>query len=371
MRTKVCEMFGIEAPIFAFSHCRDVVVEASKAGGMGILGISGCTPEQLEKELKWIDEHVGDKPYGVDILMPNKFQKVGQMKLDPEKVIPKEHRDWVNKLCDDAGIPPLPENERDGLLAERLGHMNMDPEEGEALVEIAFKHPKVKLMVNALGTPPKHLVDRAHSFGVKVGSLVGKVEHAMHQKEVGVDILVAQGMEAGGHTGNITSMVLWPQIVDAMAPIPVLAAGGVGRGRQMAAALALGADGVWCGSIWLGTKQSEVNPDVKERLFAATSEDAVQRKVLTGKQCRILKSAYTEAWGQPGAPKPLPMPLQSILTTEPSLRFERSHAKEFMTYPVGQIVGDMKEETTVKQVVFDMLSEFIEATERLNYLVAE
>jgi NAD(P)H-dependent flavin oxidoreductase YrpB (nitropropane dioxygenase family) len=369
MQTQVCQMFGIDLPIFAFSHCRDVVVEVSRAGGMGVLGITGFTREQLEIELAWIDDHIGGKPYGVDILMPNKYAEVGTMKLDLDLLLPQSHRDFVRKICDDAGIAPLPPAESAQLLDAKLAQIQMTPAESEELVEVAFRHPGIKLMVNALGTPPRHLVERAHSFGIKVGSMVGKVEHVAAQKAAGVDLLIAQGMEAGGHTGSISSMVLWPQVVDAMAPAPVLAAGGIGRGRQMAAALALGASGVWCGSIWLGTTSSDVSPDVKQRLFAAGSEDAVQRRSFSGKSCRILKSKFTEAWEQPGAPVPLPMPLQTILIAESKLRIDRGNAKEYVTYPVGQIVGDMREECTVRQVVYDMLNEFVESAERMGKLV--
>jgi NAD(P)H-dependent flavin oxidoreductase YrpB (nitropropane dioxygenase family) len=172
-------------------------------------------------------------------------------------------------------------------------------------------------------------------------------------------------MEAGAHSGNITSMVLWPQIVDAVSPLPVLAAGGIGRGKQMAAAMVLGADGVWCGSIWLGTRESELSPEMKERFFAANSEDAIQRRVFTGKQCRMLRSAFTDAWDAPGAPVPLPMPQQAMLVAEARARIERARKTEYMGYYVGQIVGDMKQETSARSVVYDMLLEFAEATEQL------
>lgn len=369
MQTKVCDMFGIDLPIFAFSHCRDVVVEVSRAGGMGVLGITGFTREQLEIELDWIDRHIGGKPYGVDILMPNRYAEVGPMKLDLERLLPQAHRDFVRKICDDAGIAPLPPAEAAQIMQSKLAQIQMTPAESEALVEVAFRHPGIKLMVNALGTPPKHLVERAHSFGVKVGSMVGKVEHVAAQKAAGVDLLIAQGMEAGGHTGSITSMVLWPQVVDAMAPAPVLAAGGIGRGRQMAAALALGASGVWCGSIWLGTTSSDVTPEVKQRLFEAGADDAVQRKSFSGKSCRILKSKFTEAWEQPGAPAPLAMPLQTMLIAESKLRIDRARARDHVTYPVGQVVGQMREQLSVRRVIHDMLGELVETVDGLGKLL--
>jgi len=369
MKTRCTQMLGIELPIFAFSHCRDVVAEVSRAGGMGVLGVAGFDAEQLDKELAWIDAHVDGKPYGVDLLIPNTYAAVGSQKLDLDTLLPAAQRDFVARLCDEAGMPKLPQDEAETLLREDARHINMTPEEGHALIERALQHPGVKLVVNALGTPPKAKVAELHARGIKVGSLVGKAEHARAQIEAGVDLLVAQGMEAGGHTGQITSMVLWPQIVDLAAPVPVLAAGGIGRGRQMAAALALGADGIWCGSIWLGTRESELDPLLKQRLFAATSDEAVQTRALTGKPCRALKSRYTEAWEQPGAPRTLPMPLQSLVGTEARLRARRAGAAEWLSWPVGQIVGDLKHETSVREVVRDMIGEFLDSVEKLNMLV--
>nr|WP_180203585.1 nitronate monooxygenase [Pseudomonas sp. SbOxS1]NYU03312.1 nitronate monooxygenase [Pseudomonas sp. SbOxS1] len=370
MKTKVCEMLSIDLPIFAFSHCRDVVAEVSRAGGMGVLGVSGFTPEQLEQELTWIDEHIDGKPYAVDILIPNKYAASGNPTEKRRPELPAENQLFLKKLCDDAGIAPLPETEVERMVSEYMDRLHMTPESAEELIEVALRHPLVKLVVNALGTPPKEKVRELQARGVKVGSLVGRLDHAKAQVEAGVDLLVAQGSEAGGHTGTITSMVLWPQVVDAVAPIPVLAAGGIGRGRQMAAALAMGADGIWCGSIWLGTDKSELTPEMKARLFAARSEEAIQSRAMTGKPCRMLRSKFTDAFEQPGAPKPLAMPLQTLSVFEARARIERARASDFLTHPVGQIVGDMHGETTVKEIFYDLLSDFLDSAERLATLVA-
>ena len=367
MRTSVCNMFNIELPIFAFSHCRDVVAEVSKAGGMGVLGTAYLGPEELEQELKWIDEHVEGKPYGVDMLMPGNFETLGSSKTDLS-ALPEGHVKFLRELLDNAGIRRLPEDEREKMLLDEIRKLHFTPEESAELFEVALRHP-VKLVVSALGVPPRALVDRLHSRSIKVGSLIGNLKHALRQKAGGVDLLVAQGMEAGGHTGQITSMILWPEVVDAVAPLPVLAAGGIGRGRQMAAALALGAQGIWCGSIWLGTTQSELTPAMKQRFFEAAAEDTVQTRIRSGKPARLLRSKLTDAWEQPGAPKSLPTPWQPILMVESRLRIDRAQAREFMTYPVGQIVGRMKEEISVKQVIYDMLEEFIAASERLSALI--
>jgi NAD(P)H-dependent flavin oxidoreductase YrpB (nitropropane dioxygenase family) len=361
-------MFGIEVPIFAFSHCRDVVVAVSKAGGLGVLGVGYYTAEQLERELRWIDDHIDGLPYGVDLLMPNNADEAAVSRTIHPDELPREQVAFLRKLLDDAGIPRLPEG--DDLLQREIAQITMTKAESLACLETALTHP-IRLVVNALGTPPKAMVDRLHGMGIKVGSLVGKVEHAYAQQAAGVDMIVAQGSEAGGHTGTISSMVLWPQVVDAVAPIPVLGAGGIGRGRQMAAALALGCEGIWCGSIWLGTQQSDLIPEMKERLYAAKAEEAVQSRSRTGKPARLLKSKLTEAWEQQGAPKFLPMPYQTMVNTEARLRIERARAREFLTCPVGQIVGDMKQEDSVKQVIYDLLNEFADASERMATLLAE
>lgn len=375
MKTKLCEMFGIEAPIFAFSHCRDVVVEVSKAGGFGVLGMARKNKDLVEEDLKWIDDHIEGKPYGIDVLMPASYERTrAEDRLNAEKVIPREHMDFVCKLLDDAGIPRLPEADADAIRREMLSAKSATPEDSKEMIEIALRHP-IRLIVNALGAPPREIVERAQARGIKVAGLAGDVKHALLQKAAGCDFIVAVGTEAGGHTGNISSMVLWPRIVDAVSPTPVLGAGGVGRGRQVAAALALGCEGVWCGSIWLKTKQSDVVPEIKERLFAARSEDAVLTKTVTGKQCRTLRNKFTDAYAQPGAPAPLPAPLQGILWwSEGRTRVERArahdYAKPFLTYPCGQIVGDMTEEASVRDVVYQMLSELADSKERLDHIFA-
>ena len=368
MKTKITEMFGIELPIFAFSHCRDVVVEVSKAGGFGVLGCSRFNAEALEQELKWIDDHIDGKPYGVDLLMPAKIKRgiTGEKKLDLDDLLPEEHRKFIDAILDRAGIPPLPAEEKDAITKESIMMLSVQPEEVEELLDVVYKHP-IKLIVSALGTPPEHQVERAHSNGIKVGALAGNLKHGLLHKQVGVDIVIAQGHEAGGHTGRITSMVLWPELVDALDPVPVLAAGGIGRGSQMAAALVMGAAGVWCGSIWLGTRQSEFTPEQKELLFEAGSEDTVQSRHRSGKPVRMLRGKMTDVWLEPGAPQTLGMPLQSILMSSPHVRILRAGAKgkDYMSPIIGQIVGTMKQETNTRRVIEDMVVEFADSVQRL------
>jgi len=371
VRTPICERLGIEFPIFAFSHCRDVVAAVSKAGGFGVLGALAYSPDQLEIELDWIDEHVGDRPYGVDIVMPAKYVgKGGGSEASLEhlsELIPKEHRDFVDRVLAEHGVPEFPPDLDTGTV--KAAGLNVDLE-APGQVEVSLAHPKVRMLVNALGPPPPEVVRQAHDHGLLVGALVGSRQHAERQVAIGVDVIVAQGTEAGGHCGDVTTMVLVPEVVDAVGPdVPVLAAGGIGTGRQIAAALALGAQGVWTGSIWLTVTEADTSPLVVENLLAATSRDTVRARVMTGKPARLLRSAWTEAWERPDAPEPLPMPLQGILYGEAARRISRAQNRELSGFPVGQIVGRMNRVRPVKDVMLDLVEEWVETTERLAKLV--
>ncbi len=367
MRTRVCEMFGLEFPIFAFSHCRDVVAAVSKAGGMGVLGALAFSPEQLEIELNWIDDHVEGKPYGVDVVMPASY--AGSDPQELEKMIPERHREFVAGLMERFQVPELPPDTP--RPRELLGWTH---EGATTQVDVALAHP-IKLLANALGVPPKPILDRVHAEGVLVAALVGKAQQAVQQVGAGVDIIIAQGYEAGGHTGEISSMVLIPEVVDAVHPVPVLAAGGIGGGRQMAAALALGADGVWTGSIWLAVSESDTNPAVIDKLLKGASSDTVRSRSLSGKPARLLRTAWTDAWEEDGSPGTLPMPLQYMLNAEADARIRRyvdredSGARELIGTPVGQIVGKMNSVRRTRDVIHGMVSEFVEVSERMASLL--
>jgi len=364
MKTRMVDMFGIDVPIFAFSHCRDVVVEVSKAGGMGVLGVGYFTPQQLREELNWIESRIDGKPYGIDVLLPGKYQQLAAAHVTFAD-IPKLQADYMRRYLDEGGIPRLPEDRAEEMISEAVRTIQMTREQSLELLGIALDYD-IKLVVNALGAPPRELVDDLHARGVKVGGVVGKVEHAFKHREAGVDLLVAQGSEAGGHTGTLTSMLLWPQVVDAVHPLPVLAAGGIGNGRQIAAALALGAEGVWAGSLWLTTAESEVVPELKQRLLEARSEEAVQRRARTGKPVRVLRSKLMDAYETPDAPPILPMPLQTASMMESNLRVERARARDWLYSPVGQVVGLMKEELTCRQVMYNLMLEYADAVERME-----
>ena len=369
MRTAITEMFDIEFPIVAFSHCRDVVAAVTKAGGLGVLGATAHTPEALGVDLKWIQDEVGSKPFGVDVLLPVKHASADDGRGD-DPVTP-QHREFVNKLLAAHDLEPLPEKTEPS--EQRMGFVSLtDPEDyAQKLLEVSFDFP-IKLVASALGPPPPSLMDAARTHDVRVAALAGKVVHAERHVAAGVDIVVAQGYEAGGHTGEIATMVLVPEIVDAVAPVPVLAAGGIGRGRQIAASLALGAEGVWCGSVWLTTEEAETDPVVKEKFLAAGSADTVRSRARTGKPARQLRSAWTDAWEQPGAPEPLPLPTQYRIS-EPSLQRSQKaalagnqKARQLATYFVGQIVGSMNQVKPTKRVMLEMVEELIESFEAMQ-----
>ena len=373
MRTPLCDAFGIDVPIFAFSHCRDVVAAVSQAGGFGVLGALAFSPEQLEIELAWIDEHIGGKPYGVDVVMPATYERgvSGDLaKVDLEKMLPEGHKRWIEQLLARYDVPKLP----DSFVARIDTLLGWSESGGRSHVEIALKHP-IRLLVNALGPPPKDVIDRAHQHGVRVAALVGSVAQAQKQVALGVDLIVAQGWEAGGHTGEVSSMVLIPEVVDSVAPVPVLAAGGIGCGRQAVAGLALGAQGVWTGSIWLTVAEAEASPVLTDKLLRATSRDTVRTRSMTGKPARLLRTPWTEAWDGPDSPGPLPMPLQFMLNADAQARIghyartERSRARELVGIPVGQIVGRMNEVRPTRAVIHEMISEFVDTVQRLDGLL--
>lgn len=376
MKSALCEKLGIDFPLFAFSHCRDVAAAVSRAGGMGVFGAVTLTPEQLETDLRWIDQHVDGKPYGVDLIVPDKLLGKGEAP-DPERLlaaIPEQHKRFAEGLLQAAGIDAagLDEERRDSV---RFA-LNLQEGGAEELLEVAFAHP-IGLIANALGVPPPIMLEKGRRHGVPVAALVGAKEHAVRQVQAGVDIIIAAGGEAGGHCGEVSTLVLVPEVIAAIRPlsdVPVLAAGGIVTGRQMAACMAMGAAGAWTGSVWLTTAEAETSPAVREKLLRASSRDTVRSRSRTGKPSRQLRSPWTDAW-EGGGPEPLPMPLQSLVS-EPALRkvdklSQGGHegARRLATYWVGQGVGLMNHPTTVRQVLQEFQEDFLAAYERLQAML--
>jgi NAD(P)H-dependent flavin oxidoreductase YrpB (nitropropane dioxygenase family) len=379
MRTTATDLFDIDLPIFAFSHSRDVVAAVSKAGGMGVLGAVSHSPEQLQIDLDWIEEQIGDRPYGVDLIVPAKYagsEEGGLTVADIRAHLPAGHIAFVDDILRRYDVPAI-EGDVDGGDPFSLGRDAIfSANRAGPQLAIALDH-RTALVVNALGPPPPHMIERTKEAGRKIGALAGAASHAVRHVNAGVDLIIAQGSEAGGHTGEIGSMVLIPEVVDAVGPTPVLGAGGIGRGRQMAAAMALGAQGVWCGSVWLTTQEAETHPVVKEKLLRATSADTIRSRSITGKPARQLRTPWTDEWEDPETPKPLGMPLQPVLVGEALARINRgayrkgSGSEQLVNYFVGQVVGTMSRVRPAAEVVFDMIDEFIEAVKDLSRRVED
>src|SRR5947209_1123795 len=374
MHTNLCDIYEIDAPIFAFSHSPAVIAAVSKAGGFGVLGAAGMEPEQLDQALQMLSKECAGNSFGIDLIIPEQYvgREEGGFSLEQlQRHIPQGHRDFLDKLLAEHHVPKRPTS---ATLASRAG-LGISEKRGIQLVDIALSYP-VKLIVNALGVPPPYIIERAHQQGVRVGALVGAVKHALHQKEAGVDLIIAQGFEAGGHTGEIASMVLTPQVVDAVAPTPVVTAGGVASGRQMAAALALGAQGVWTGSIWLMTEEAETHPVVKEKFREATSSDTLRSRASTGKPARQLRSAWTDAWEDPANPRPLPMPLHSLLTMDAQQSIQQDArrggegGKKLINYFVGQSVGMLNQVRPAAEVYQAMKEECEAVLKRMGQLAS-
>ena len=375
MKSPICDMLGIEFPLLAFSHCRDVVAAVSKAGGFGVLGATGHSPDSVRRELAWIDDHVGGKPYGLDVLIPENMATAGETGVTYNSLrarVPQAHRDFAHDLMEGFGVE---------IVAPTIADdqpQPFDPDRALRVLEAAFEHP-IRLIANALGVPPPAMIEMGRSRGVPVAALVGAKEHAIRQVNAGVDILVVQGTEAGGHCGEVTTMVLVPEVLAAIKPIrdvPVLAAGGIMNGRQMAACMAMGAAGVWTGSVWLATVESETTEIFREKMIEASSRDAVRSKSRTGKPARQLRSAWTEAWERnPSSPGALPMPMQSLVSEAALRSADRAaaagnvKARELVTYFVGQGVGLIDSVRSAGAVVQDFKSEFLEAVEHMNSLL--
>jgi NAD(P)H-dependent flavin oxidoreductase YrpB (nitropropane dioxygenase family) len=375
MKSPICDLLGIEFPLLAFSHCRDVVAAVSRAGGFGVLGATAHSPASVREELRWIEAHCDGKPFGIDVLIPENMATAGETGVTYNSLrsrLPEPQRAFAAKLLDKAGIATV----EAPVGADRP--QPFDPDQAMAVLEAAFEFP-IRLIANALGVPPPAMIDMGKARGVPVAALVGAKEHAIRQVNAGVDILVAQGAEAGGHCGEVSTLVLVPEVIKAIRPIrdvPVLAAGGIMNGAQMAACMAMGAAGAWTGSVWLATAESETSEIFREKMIEASSRDAVRTRCRTGKPARQLRSAWTEAWDRdPASPGPLPMPLMSLIS-ETALRSAdkaaaagNAEARALVTYFVGQGVGLIDSVRPAGQVVQAFKEEFLEAVERLESLL--
>jgi nitronate monooxygenase len=370
LKTKLCDILGIEYPILCAGMGpsligektgtpKELVVAVSEAGGLGVLGASGFSVEQMREEIREIRK-MTNKPFGVDLLLPSSTVSAGDQvsKGDQEiplaeliKSLPKAHYDYILKIRDEYNLPEI-------SARARLDSTIYRP---HASVKVCIEE-KVPLFCSGLGNPGFMVAD-AHAVGMKVLGIAGNTKNVGRIARSGVDLVVAQGYEGGGHTGRVGSMALWPQAVDIAAPVPTLAAGGIGDGRGIAAALAVGCVGVWVGTRFLATIEGGALEIQKETIIEASDEDTRRSYLYTGKTSRSIYSRFHDLWEHSGL-EPLPFPVQVLFASALADMFNQAKRKEYMGPFSGQVSGLIKEIKPAGQVLEDMVEEAVDVLTR-------
>ena len=370
LRTKLCDMLGIEYPILSAGMGPtligentgapvELVVAVSEAGGLGVLGGSGFTVDELQEAIREIKDQT-DKPYGVDLLLPKHLdlgrgmdmKRVEELPLSQVlEALPKAHLEWVKKIKEEMGLP-------DVEIMVKMNTTTMRPKEA---VKVCIEE-KVPLFCAGLGNPG-FMVEEAHANGIKVLGITGNTKNAYRMAQSGIDLLVAQGHEAGGHTGRIGTMALLPQAIDAAAPVPVLAAGGIGDGRGVAAALAMGCIGVWIGTRFLVTKEGGALEVNKQRILQSTDEDTRVSTAYTGKTLRASYNKFHDLWDSSGL-DPIPFPTQVLISSALLASFIEADKTDFVGGLAGQISGLVKEIEPARRVLQEMVEEAVDILTR-------
>jgi NAD(P)H-dependent flavin oxidoreductase YrpB (nitropropane dioxygenase family) len=360
IRTPVCDRLGIEWPIFGFSHSLEVVAAICRAGGFGVFGVAREDPARIGERIGQLREAVGGRAFGVDLMLPSGMPE----RAEPAEVarrIPGAHREFVERIRDRYSVPA---STRPTFFTSFVRSKELFARQVDAVLA-----SDVDLVATAIGLPTE-VVARVRSSGKTALSMVGTPRHAEAALAAGADLLVAQGYDAGGHTGTIGTMTLVPQVVEIgeRAGVPVLAAGGIATGGQVAAALALGAQGAWLGTVWLAASEHRTHPLLLKKLYAAGSEDTVVTRAHSGKPCRVIRSAWSDEWAAPGAPEPLPMPYQQALTGELLAAIDEHGVEPLLYEAAGQSVAWVKEEESVAQIVARLVRQADASLERLAAL---
>jgi NAD(P)H-dependent flavin oxidoreductase YrpB (nitropropane dioxygenase family) len=357
LHTKFCELMGIEYPIIAFTHCKDVVAAVVNAGGFAVLGEAMHTPDEIAADIKWIRSRVGSKPFGIDLVLPAAAPTADTL----EKLlqgIPEEHRRFAQMIKEKYNVP-----EPKGQQAlHQWGGLNQEIARKQLDVILEERAP---VFVSGLGSPA-FIIKAAHERGMKIFGLIGKTRQAKREIEAGVDVIVAQGYDAAGHTGPIGTFSIVPEVAAIAGDTPVIAAGGVTTGQHLAAALCLGASGVWTGTLWLASRESDNDMIIKEKLIAATSDDTVYSKSVSGFPMRVLRCPWTEEWSKPEAPRTLGSPYQMLLSSDYIQAANDHRRADLMFEAAGQGVAFITAMKPARQIVADMVEEALSVFESLT-----
>ncbi|SMG59524.1 NAD(P)H-dependent flavin oxidoreductase [Paraburkholderia susongensis] len=347
LTNNLCTRLGIRVPVFGLAHRIEVAAAISRAGGLGVYAAARDGPSELEHKLRGLRQLCPDHPVGVDLLLPTGLPE-HNTRESVAAALPQSHRDFVQELF---ARYQVPQATRGNFFSQYVRSQALFEEQVEAAVASG-----VEVFAAGVGTPPG-VLRRARDAGQHTIALVGSVRHAQKALDAGAEILVAQGYDAGGHTGPIGTFTLVPQVVAAAQGQPVIAAGGIGTGAQVAASLALGAQGAWLGTLWLGTREHELPPALAAKLINARSEDTVITRAHSGKPCRVVRSAFSDEWERRGAPEPLEMPFQQALTGELLAAVEEHAIEPLMYEAAGQSVAWLRDIEPVANVMERLLRE--------------
>jgi NAD(P)H-dependent flavin oxidoreductase YrpB (nitropropane dioxygenase family) len=356
LRTKFCDMLGIEFPVIAFTHCKDVAVAVINSGGFAVLGEAMHTPDDIASDIKWIRDRVDGKPFGIDLVLPASVPPTGSLDELMSK-IPETHRNFAQEIKEKYDVP----DPKGPIDLHQWGGLNQ--EMARAQLEVLLDE-RVPVIASGLGSPV-FILEAAHERGIKVFGLVGKARQAKRQLEAGVDAVIAQGYDAAGHTGGVGTFSIVPEIAAMAGDTPIIAAGGVTTGRHLAAALCLGASGVWTGTLWLASRESDIDMIIKERLLAATVEDTSYGTSISGMTMRVLKCPWTEEWAKPEAPDVLPAPYQMLLSSDYIQGANDNRREDLMTEAAGQGVGFVTSMKPARQILFDLVEEALATFEEV------
>lgn len=356
IRTPICDQLGIQHPVFGFTHEPDVAVAIAQAGGFPVLGLGRDAPEDIPGVIAQVEDRLGGLPYGIDLMLPANVPQ----QADPASLrdtLPQAQVDFVEGLRKRFAIkPPV----RPSFFTTHA--------RSEALFDAQIKAvlgSNATVVATAIGLRPE-LILQARQQGKLTFSLVGSVRHARKALDMGVDVLVAQGYDAGGHTGPVGTMALLPQVIAAAQGRPVLAAGGIATGGQVLGCIGMGAQGAWLGTLWMAARENHTPRALLQRLIDSGSEDTVISRAHSGKPCRVVRSDWIDAWAASDAPPPLPMPMQQVLTGDVFASLHEHEEPSLIYEAAGQSVFGIQGETTIARQMQTLVQEMDEAWQRMT-----